>query len=239
MDDSLFSIYIQKDEHRAPIPSSLELNIDSFKEHCRAISPRHYLLGDQDIRSLLREKLDRDLLVAYEAVRPHAYKSDIARYALMYVYGGVYADLSMRFVNPLASLATGEKGCLCNGIRKNNLYNGLLYSRKGEVFFLRALEQVARRVHDEYYGPNPVSITGPRLLHDTLQLHPGLGEGFRFYDVKALTPDREHINMAILDHDGTIICLRNKRKVGGLEELGLPGSDYRQMWEERSVYIGK
>ncbi|WP_411869450.1 glycosyltransferase family 32 protein [Vulcanococcus limneticus] len=234
MNNSLFSIYIQKHSCESQVSAPLARHIASFKDHCRACSGTHYLLGDQDIREVLAARLDRAVLKAYDSVRPHAFKSDIARYALLYVYGGVYADISMQFLNPLPPLVDQENACLSYGIKKPNIYNGLLAARPGEPLFGKALELIVERVQARYYGPTPVSITGPRLLADACE--EVSTSGCRFYTVRALTPAMSHLNMAILDEQGNIICLRNKQKVGGVEELGLPTTDYRQMWKAREVY---
>jgi len=235
-DSSLFSIYIQKGKNSGELPSAVRRHITSFKDHCKHFSEDHYLIGDHEIRTLLASEFEPKIARAYEAIAPHAYKADIARYALLHAHGGIYADLSMQFINPPKPLEPNTKGWLCHGIRKTNISNGFLHCNKGEPLFLRALEIISARIEDQYYGPNPVSITGPRLLYDTIEADPALAKGFRFYSMKALTPNSSHLNMAALDEDGAIICLRNKKKTGGLHELGLVDTDYRKMWEERRVY---
>ena len=235
--NSLFSIYIQKNESHSPLPPPIRRHCDSFRDHCANFSSNHVLLGDQEIRALLAEQFSPYILSAYDLLLPHAYKADMGRYAVLYAYGGIYADLATQFLNSPSTSALKAKGWLCNGIRRHNIWNGFMRCSKGEPLLLKALEMIAERVHQRYYGPNPVSITGPRLLHDTLVCNPELREGFHFYTVSALTPDAPHLNMAVLDDDSSIICLRNKRKTAGLRELGLLDSDYRAMWNERSVYL--
>ncbi len=234
MNSGLFSIYIQKANLGSRLPPAVENHIASFKEHCSNLGQNHYLLGDEEIREIIRNHHGEDLLRCYERLRPEAFKADLARYAVLHRFGGVYADLSMIFLNPAPSLSNSEQGLLCHGIKKPNIYNGFLAARAGDQLLEKALDLIIERVHLNFYGANPVSITGPRLLADALATQDG--SLYRFYTVKALTPDQPTINMAVLDDEGRILCLRNKRKVGGIEELGLPSSDYRTLWSERQVY---
>lgn len=235
-DNSLFSVYIQKDSSLAEMPLAIRSHIETFKRHCISHSQNHYLIGDAEIKEVLRAHFSEDILIAYETIQPHAYKADIGRYAVLYAYGGIYADLSVQFLNSPHAESQAPKGWLCHGIRRFNIWNGFMKCQKNEPLLLRTLQQISAHASKRFYGANPVSITGPRLLHEVLQEDPRLGEGFYFHKVKELTPDLPHTNMAVLKEDGEIICVRNKRKVGGLDELGLVSSDYRAMWAERMVY---
>lgn len=234
MNNNLFSIYIQKEQLGTQLPRSIEQHIQSFTSACSNISQTHHLLGDAEIREIIRKHYGNELLRSYECVVPDAYKADIGRYAVLHAYGGTYADLAMIFLNPPAALTPLEKGCISHGIRKPNIYNGFLMANAGDPLLATALDLINQRVTQRYYGPNPVSITGPRLLADALTQCQA--SDYRFYQVQALTPELANINMAVLDDEGRIICLRNKRKVGGIEELGLPSSDYRELWAARQVY---
>lgn len=98
-DDSLFSIYIQKDSSLAETPLAIRSHIETFMRHCASHGQNHYLIGDREIRRILRAHFSEDVLIAYDAIQPHAYKADIGRYAVLYAYGGIYADLSVQFLN--------------------------------------------------------------------------------------------------------------------------------------------
>jgi mannosyltransferase OCH1-like enzyme len=233
MENALFSLHIQQ-QPWSRRPAAIKQHIQSFKHHCKSFSGRHYLLGDRKIRRILLREFGHDLLNAYDSIRPHAYKADIARYALLYRYGGVYADLSMVFVNDVPALAKGEMGVLSQGIVKANISNGFIAARPRAPVLKVALDLIIKRVEQRFYGVSPVSITGPRLLADAL------GEvsraDYSLYKMYALTPELQRNNMAVVDSEGAIICLRNKTSVGGLGELGLQSSDYREMWLRRDVY---
>lgn len=48
-----------------------------------------------DIEKLINDNFDSNVLTAYKKIRSAALKADIARYCIMYIYGGWYADLLM------------------------------------------------------------------------------------------------------------------------------------------------
>jgi mannosyltransferase OCH1-like enzyme len=231
--NSLFSIYIQKDKLPDLLPAAIQQHVSTFKQHCSHIGRNHFIIGNDEIREIIKNHFDTSLLTAYDKISPHAYKADIGRYSVLYAYGGIYADLAMIFVNPVEPLQPHERACFCQGIAKANISNGFIYSRPGDPLLASALDMIIDRISNDYYGPNPVSITGPRLLGDALSRMPH--EHYKLYTVRALTRDLPHLNMAVLDASGRIICLRNKLKTG-VHELGLTSSDYRVLWQDRKIY---
>ena len=91
----LFSILIT-DDHSADLPERVSENIRSFK----AAHPgeEHVLLGEAALAEFISAHFDAEVLSAFRALRPYAYKADLAKYCLLYEQGGVYADLSYDFL---------------------------------------------------------------------------------------------------------------------------------------------
>ena len=78
------------------IPPIVRENIESFKENHPGI--QHILFDDRKIRDLLKSNFDKDVLIAYSSLNPYSYKSDLARYCVLFHFGGIYADLSFYFM---------------------------------------------------------------------------------------------------------------------------------------------
>ena len=53
----------------------------------------HHLLQQSDIEDFLAKSFDQAVLDLFRGLVPYAYKSDLARYCLLYVYGGWYVCL--------------------------------------------------------------------------------------------------------------------------------------------------
>lgn len=71
----------------------MEKNVNAVKE----LNPdyEHYLYDDQDCRSLLLENFGENYAIAFDALKPGAFKCDLWRYAVLYLYGGIYIDMDM------------------------------------------------------------------------------------------------------------------------------------------------
>ncbi len=74
-------------------------NIESFRKAYHEHSYRLY--DDHKIQSLLRKHFSRAVLNAYLDLAPFAFKADLARYCLLYHFGGVYSDLSYMHLMPV------------------------------------------------------------------------------------------------------------------------------------------
>ena len=97
----LTSIWINSsgEANAASLPPPILENIRSLQKNHPHIP--HKLFGTTELLSFLEEKFSREVLSAFLALKPYAYKADLARYCVLHEYGGVYADLSYYFVRPL------------------------------------------------------------------------------------------------------------------------------------------
>ena len=57
----------------------------------------HYLFCDADCREFIRNEYPPDVLMAYDRLIPTAFKADLWRYCVLYIYGGVYLDVKLMF----------------------------------------------------------------------------------------------------------------------------------------------
>jgi mannosyltransferase OCH1-like enzyme len=125
---------------------------------------------DEDIDKL--NMINRDL---YNMETSYAGKADIARYEILYQYGGVYIDADSIHINDkkLDNLIenTNENGIFCAKEKENDYlansvigatpYNSLIYlviARLREVYMDRRIKQKYR----------PFEVTGPLLITEVL-----------------------------------------------------------------------
>jgi len=81
----LFQIYIT-DTPVAALPPSLELAFQELQT-C-FVGAEYSLWNDQALRAFLQQQFEPDVLQAYDNLIPYAYRSDLARYCLLYHFGG-------------------------------------------------------------------------------------------------------------------------------------------------------
>lgn len=103
-------------------------------------------------------------------------RADVARIAILHVFGGVYADIDVEATRPLDSLLEaaeqvgagvllGEENFVHSVLLEQRsewlVSNAVMAGSKGHAFWLQALREIFQNV---WCGEDPVQCTGPRLV---------------------------------------------------------------------------
>lgn len=168
-------IYISdsKDE----LPSYLNRCVERVKA-CYPDMP-HVLYDDDALREFLGKNFDADVLAAYDKLNPYAYRSDLARYCLLYQLGGWYFDVS---VMPLTGLHV-ESDVDTLAFRDVQLHantswacnNAIIFARSKHPVLETAIKMVIENCRNEYYGISPLCPTGPNLFGQSFAVHGAKG----------------------------------------------------------------
>jgi mannosyltransferase OCH1-like enzyme len=96
-------------------------------------------------------------------------KIDIARYFILYKYGGIYADMDYMCMKNFYDLLPQDKISISESPYKHNEYiqNALMISNKLNNFWMYVVEEAKNRINVE----NTLSSTGPQLLSDIYFQH--------------------------------------------------------------------
>lgn len=159
---NLFLTWSTKD-----LPPAMKVNVDQLKTQ----NPDFKITvsDDSDCRDFLQSNFPPEVHSAFDALKPGAYKSDLWRLCVLYVYGGIYMDVKLSCKVPLNTFLTREHFVYDGVFRKNNIqyrsiYNGLIVSRANNPVLLRGIVQILINVSKGYYGETPYDITGPHML---------------------------------------------------------------------------
>ena len=238
---SIFSILITDDEvipH--PLPDTVRGNINSFKKF--HAGHEHHLFGRASIVELISDQFGQDVLSSFQSLKPYAYQADLARYCLLYHYGGIYADLSYSFVESCA--LDSARITVFRDFTRSSPWDtciGLIAAPPRHKAFAKAIELVCANVEKRYYGPTSLCPTGPCLFGKALALTCDpedliTGESVwtvrRIAGIKVSREAGHH-----LVSSGRLIAV--KGKVGGapLTQLGVKnGNEYNKLWRARDVY---
>ena len=80
------------------IPSKVQENMDKY-----AAPFRRYVFNDSECHAFLRKHFHRSVSdMFYELEGPH--RSDVFRYAILYIHGGVYIDIKTELLVPLTTI---------------------------------------------------------------------------------------------------------------------------------------
>ena len=211
----------------------------------------YYRWNNQSLRDFIAESFSVDVLEAYDALKPLAYKADLGRYCLLYAFGGWYADISLKLESHLLSdldcrglgffrdYGAGIPSPMANTF---DVMNALIYAEAGHPALKRCIDQIVLHVSNRYYGFTSVSPTGPRLFGRVLASF-DLGAVRQIGHFMPLTPGFNRRNLAYVSNAGIIYGWHksswhpNRPGGGDLSSVGLKGTNnYNEMWRSRQVY---
>jgi mannosyltransferase OCH1-like enzyme len=136
-------------------------------ENLKSKNPKfeHYLFDDNDCRVFIKANFPDEVLNAYDSLIPGAYKADLWRYCVLYIYGGIYLDIKLNCINGFKLIELTEKNHFVKDRQPPlSIYNALLACQKNHPFLLMAINQIVQNVKNKFYGNNPLYPTGPQML---------------------------------------------------------------------------
>ena len=204
----------------------------------------HFLLGDGAIRELISARLGLEILEVYDGLIPFAYKADLARYCVLYLFGGWYFDIAARLNIPLPVVDAAShiffKDAPNPGLPTWDVHNGLIYAAQGSSIMMSAIMGIARNYAEKWYGTNALCPTGPNLLGRVVAIH-GPDPSHITGNYLPLTPMHDNKNNAYVLADGTILAF-GKSTTGTSSGAGLSGygvttgNFYGELYRNRNIY---
>ena len=229
------------------LPPIVEDNVESLKRKHSELEHRLFL--QDDVIELLQAKFPGHVLEAYLALKPYAYRADLARYCILHEFGGLYADLSYFFVGqvpmPEDQLVVFRGNLMSSPWDTSN---AIIYAPAKHKAFERAIELVCANVKRRYYGLTALCPTGPALFGKALamtceaeELLTGTASLLKAEPVEQIVPNLRFPKNALVHCQflkRTMIAVKRKGVLSsGLIELGVTtGNAYRELWDNRQVY---
>ena len=155
--------------HTKKLPTNMNKCVEKLKKN----NPNYeyYLYDDNDCRNYIKDNFNRDVLHAFDKLKPGAYKADLWRYCILYINGGIYLDIKYQPINGFSfnHLQPNKEYFVLErpGFwEKNNygIYNALMICKPKNETLLKCIRQIVENVKTKYYGINALYPTGPGLL---------------------------------------------------------------------------
>jgi len=111
---------------------------------------------------------------AYRTLVPGAYKADLWRLCILYLYGGVYIDA---YATPHVSLDDMFRGCISeessfvsilDSTSFQAVHNGFIACSRHHPFIRKTIENIVQNVESRFYGSSSLDITGPVALSKSI-----------------------------------------------------------------------
>lgn len=222
------------------LTESMQDAVDSF----RRLNPdfRLILYSGSDCAAYIREHFGPDVLGAFHALRPYAYKCDLFRYLVLLREGGYYSDMRQVCLRPLEEvLPAGTQwfSALDGPCTGPYMSNSFLASVPGHPWLEAAVGLVLDNVKRRHYGVCSLDPTGP-------------GAFYRACDFSLRRPTWLIGEHRIEDGDGYIVGPGEERfiltkyrresdgRAFGAGEWGAHeggGQNYNDLWDSGTVYL--
>ncbi|THD48092.1 MAG: hypothetical protein E7774_03650 [Bradyrhizobium sp.] len=226
-------------------PPPIAENIEAAR---RQYPEAEYRLWDRAaLRATIAQHFEPAAFDAFETLRPYAYKADLARYCLLYIYGGLYVDLGVRCMAPLRPplgvAIAGFRDIAFQSSSSPAVAPGLIWAQPRQRAFRIAIDLIIDNCRSRFYGENPLYPTGPALMGRALVA--AMAERTQESDAgdqwigvtQLLTPQMERQRMCFVAPDKSLVGLKIKGHGGDLAHLGAVGTNnYNELWRQRIVY---
>ena len=211
------------------IPEKMKENVESLKKD----NPEFEVIVYDNIeaRNFISKYFDKEVLVAFDCLIPHSYKSDLFRYCILYIYGGIYIDIKFKCINNFKFINIVDKELWVQDLDKIGVLTGLIIKKSKDPILLKCIKEICYNVQNRIYGNNPLYPTGPHLLA-------------KFFTEK----DKNNLEYILSDKIGYINITYKKNNTSILkyydeyrkEQKNIENKEntkhYDKVWREKNIY---
>ena len=210
--------------HTKELPNLMRINY----ERMTSSHPRftHYLFDEKECYKFIKDNFDKDVSDAYSLLVPSSYKSDLWRYCILYINGGIYFDIKFYCINGFKLIALTEKEIFVRD-REGGTLTGLIAVKPKNETMKKCINQIVYNIKNNYYGVNCLDPTGPGLLgkYFTKQEKEEMELYFANINIKNFV--NEYV---IVFNDVTIL-----KQYDGYRKEQIK-KHYSELWNEKNIY---
>jgi mannosyltransferase OCH1-like enzyme len=159
--------------HTSNLPPLMEKNYTELCDNNKEIDFRFF--NETKCREFIQNNFHDEVLYAYDCLVPSSYKSDLWRYCVLFINGGIYLDIKYNTVNnfKLLELCYSEHfafdhcGKNLDSIWNENefgIYTALIVTKPQNIVLRKCIDQIVNNVSTNFYGKNALYPTGPGTL---------------------------------------------------------------------------
>jgi mannosyltransferase OCH1-like enzyme len=148
--------------HTKELPSLMKENYEQLVLQNPEL--KFHLYDEGACRQFIQDNFDLNVLNTYNSLIPCSYKSDLWRFCVLYINGGIYMDIKYKCVNNFKLIALTEKEYFVRDRPKNMTYTALIVVNPKNPIMLKCINKIVSNVRNKYYGENALFPTGPGLL---------------------------------------------------------------------------
>lgn len=215
------------------------------------------LYSGEDIEKIIKNNFDKEVLLSYKKLKPYACKADLARYCILYLYGGLYADLNTYFVRNIPNTDCLNFFAFRDDPKASMqswaVHNGIIYSDPKAKPLEKCIELIKMHCKKEYYGISSVDVSATTVLGRAITLSmPNLNIATtgqlhsipkKYIDKKLMNKlkdmgyNQKFLSGFVMDANDEIIAIKKPSPPGDIISLGFEKTNnYDEIWRSFDVY---
>jgi mannosyltransferase OCH1-like enzyme len=207
------------------------------------LNPSYRILtwNQHDCRKMISDNFSDKVLSAYDKCKPYAYKSDLARYCIIYLFGGWYSDWKqMPKFSIESTFDTFKDIVFVHDLIASHIFHEFCYTNNffgcvpKHPVLEKTIRSVVNNIHTEFYGESTLSITFRPFSSHVRDFYKSSYDGV--FKMKKHIDDEgeEWISTIIINKD--FATFLQHREFGRENEGFINGNKYDDLWHTRDVY---
>lgn len=157
--------------HTLDLPKQMQESVDNLKTLHSDF--QHFLYDDEMCRKFLVDNFPDIVVYTFDKLKPGAYKSDLWRYCVLFIHGGIYLDIKYKCQGSFTFHKLLHQEHWTRDRYKRNssdtppflgVYQGCIICFPRNDILHRTICQVIYNVKNNIYGQTDLYTTGPHLL---------------------------------------------------------------------------
>lgn len=147
----------------------------------------YFLYDNNDREQFIKKYFDLTVYNTYCRIIPGAFKADLWRYCILYIYGGIYIDIDTicldkidLFLNEDIEFMTPIDLNNCPNIGTHNLFNSFIASIPKHPILLDCINRIVYNIENKIIPSSNLDFTGPGILGRAMNTFLNLNETTSF-----------------------------------------------------------
>jgi mannosyltransferase OCH1-like enzyme len=163
----------------------------------------YFLFDDNDCEEFIKKNFDEDIYNTYCRIIPGAFKADLWRYCILYVYGGIYVDVDTICLNNIDNFIDEDIEFMtpidlnnCPYYGTYNLFNCFIASIPKHPILMNCIRRIVYNVENNIVPFSNLDFSGPGILGKATNIFLGNNENQSFIGREGI-----HKNIKFLKFD--------------------------------------
>ena len=129
------------------------------------------LYDDHTGREFLQQHFEPDVVWTYDRLYPGAFRADLLRYALLYVYGGIYLDIKFECAPGVTLHRFLDQEYYVSDLQESGggIYQAFLVCAAQNPFLERCIKEITTNTLQHAHHKRTLRYTGPLLMKHVLE----------------------------------------------------------------------